>query len=78
MNQYEVVRVVLLRGNRTFSASVANLRAPEVGDIGTILEVYTQPEVAYEVECSDSGTGRTIWLEAMYPEEIELFQITAN
>ena len=78
MNQYEVVRVVLLRGNRTFSASVANLRAPEVGDIGTILEVYTQPQAAYEVECSDPATGLTNWLEAMYPDEIELLQSAAH
>lgn len=78
MNQYEVVRVVCLRGNRSFHPSVTNLRAPEVGDIGTILEVYTQPEVAYEVECSDSTTGITNWLEAMYSYEIELVQSEAN
>lgn len=78
MNQYEVVRVVSLRGNRNFRASVANLRAPEIGDVGTILEVYTQPEVACEVECSDPGTGISSWLEAMYPEEIEVLQINVD
>ncbi len=74
MHQYEVVRVVSLRGNRPFHPSVTNRRAAEVGDIGTILEVYTQPDVAYEVECSDPTTGITTWLEAMYPDEIELLQ----
>ncbi len=78
MNQYEVVRVVSLRGNRPSDSSITKLRTPEVGDIGTILEVYTQPEVAYEVECSDSATGITNWLEAMYPDEIELLQSEAN
>jgi len=32
-----------------------------------ILEVYAD---AYEVECSDSD-GSTVWLEAMYPDEME-------
>nr|WP_295784066.1 hypothetical protein [Rhodoferax sp.] len=78
MNQFEVVRVVSLRENRPFHPSITNLRAPEVGDIGMILEVYTQPEAAYEVECSDPATGVTKWLEAMYPDEIELLQSEAH
>jgi hypothetical protein len=45
-----------------------------VGDVGTILEVYETPELAFEVECSDPGSGITIWLEAIYPEELELVQ----
>jgi hypothetical protein len=72
MHQYEVVRVVFLRPNHSFHLTVTNRCIPEVGDIGTILEIYTQPEVAYEVECSDPATGSTFWLEAMYPDEIEL------
>ena len=78
MKQYEVVRVVSLRGNRPFYPSVTNLQVPAEGDIGTILEVYTQPEAAYEEECSDPATGITKWLEAMYPDEIELLQSAAH
>lgn len=74
MHQYAVVRVVSVHGNRPFYSSGANQRIPEVGDIGTIVEVYSQPDVAYEVECSDPTTGITLWLEAMYPDEIELIQ----
>ena len=78
MHQYEVVRVTSLRGNRTFHPSATNRRIPSVGDIGTILEVYTQPEAAYEVECSDPATGVTIWLEAMYPDEIKVLHDSAR
>lgn len=67
MKQFDVVKVTTIRGDRFAGAEVFDKRAPAVGDVGTILEVYAN---AYEVECSDSD-GSTVWLEAMYPEEIE-------
>jgi hypothetical protein len=76
--QYEVVRVVAIRGKRFSCAQVHFERLPEVGDIGTILEIYETPELAFEVECSRSADGTTVWLEAMYPEELELFQGAAQ
>lgn len=70
-HQFDVVRVASIRADRFAEASVANQRPPAVGDKGTILEVYESPEPAYEVECCDPSTGVTIWLEAMYPEELK-------
>ena len=70
MNQYQVVKVVAIRDNRFASRPIPFQRYPAIGDSGVILEVYTDPEPAFEVECSDPNTGVTIWLEAMYPEEL--------
>ena len=70
--QFDVVRVVCIRGNRFENKKVFYQRHPKVGDIGTVVEVYANPTPAYEVECSDPSTGITIWLEAMYAEEIAL------
>ena len=33
---------------------------------------YTAPELAYEVECVDPMTGETLWLSAMFPDELEV------
>ena len=67
MRQFDVIKVTAIRSDRFAGAEVFDKRAPIVGDVGTILEVYA---AAYEVECSDLD-GSTIWLEAMYPDEIE-------
>jgi hypothetical protein len=69
--QYEVVRVISIRDDRFSQAQVFYQRLPTIGDVGTVLEVYTDPEIGYEVECSDPSTGATVWLEPMYPEELE-------
>ncbi len=76
-NQYDVVRVVRLRDDRFVGERVFYDRPPQVGDIGAVVEVYTSPSIGYEVECVDTVTGFTIWLDAMYPEEIELVQRVA-
>ena len=70
MKQYDVVKVIGFRDDRFESAKVHFLRRPRIGDIGTIVEVYSKPEVGYEIECCDSA-GATIWLEALYPGELE-------
>jgi len=69
--QYTVVRVGAIRGGRFNGQPVYEVRHPLVGDVGTVVEVYHSPELAYEVECSDSSTGETIWLSAMFPDEVE-------
>jgi len=66
MKQFDVVKVIAIRGSRFADDEGFDKRAPRVGDVGTILEVYAD---AYEVECSDSD-GSTIWLTAMYPDEL--------
>ena len=69
MQQYDVVKIQSFRNDRFSSLQPAYQRNPLIGDIGTIVEIYTTPETGFEVECSDPN-GITIWLEAMYPEEL--------
>lgn len=69
--QYSVVRVSAIRDGRFDGPSVHDARHPRVGDIGAVLEVYTAPELAYEVECADPQTGENLWLNAMFPDELE-------
>jgi hypothetical protein len=66
-----VVRVAAIRGDRFTGRKIFYSRLPLVGDIGAVLDVHEKPELGYEVECCDPTTGTTIWLEAMYPDEIE-------
>jgi hypothetical protein len=68
MKQYDVVRVAAIRGDRFARERPQYQRHPQVGDTGTILEVYAD---AFEVECSEARTGVTIWLEAMFPDELQ-------
>ena len=71
LREYEVVRVIAIHDDRFALTLDLDERSPVIGDIGTIVEAYTAPEPAFEVECSDPTTGTTIWLRAMYPEELE-------
>ena len=68
---YAVVRVVAIREDRFADEKVFYQRHPRVGDVGTVLETFTSPDLAYEVECSDADSGETIWLDAMYPDEVD-------
>ena len=69
MNQYDVVRVAAIRGDRFASKSPRFQRHPQVGGVGTILEVYGD---AFDVKCCERDTGVTIWLEAMLPDGLEV------
>ena len=71
LQPYAEVRVVAIRENRFAGEKVFYRRLPEPGDIGTIVDIYLAPELAYEVECVDPDTAETVWLDAMYPDEIE-------
>ena len=68
MKQYDIVRVAAIRGERFAGERPGFRRHPQVGDVGTIVEVYTD---AFEVECCERDTGVTIWLEAMFPDELQ-------
>ena len=68
MKQYDVVRVAAIRDDRFASGQPHFQRHPRLGDVGTILEVYGD---AFEVECSERDTGVTIWLEPMFPDELQ-------
>ena len=69
MKQYDVVRVAAIRGDRFASERPDFQRHPQVGDIGTILEVY---DGAFEVECSDPQTGFHHLVGAMFADELEM------
>jgi len=68
--QYDVVRILEIRASALSLDDAFDLRAPVIGDIATIIEVYNSPP-GYELECSDSN-GITQWLIAFSPDEVEL------
>ena len=53
IRQFDVVRVKAIRDNRFAGATTYFERLPQLGDVGAVLEVYSKPELAYEVECSN-------------------------
>ncbi len=71
LQPYAEVRIVAIREDRFAGEKVFYRRLPRSGDVGTIVDTYVTPELAYEVECVDPNTGETIWLDAMYPDEVE-------
>lgn len=69
MKEYDVVRVVAIRDDRFRGQQPHFQRHPQVGDVGTIVMDYG---TAFEVECSEGRTGVTIWLNAMFPDELQI------
>jgi hypothetical protein len=67
---YDVVKIKKLHKPIDFQSDEISVRAPIVGDVATVIEVYTTPP-GYELECSGKH-GITIWLHAFEPEEVEL------
>lgn len=72
--QYDVVKLTKLLAPLDDSDDEFNLRQPVVGDVATIIEVYSKPP-GYELECSDHN-GITLWLMAFHPDDIELELVT--
>lgn len=68
--QYDVVKIMAFSLEQAALADESNLRQPEVGDIATIIELYSSPS-GYELECSDAN-GITQWLMAFRPEYVVL------
>lgn len=68
--QYDIARVTQLRTAGPQLVDAFNLRAPAVGDIATVLEIYDNPP-GYELECSDEN-GITQWQMAFRAEDIVL------
>jgi hypothetical protein len=68
--QYDTVRVVGLHKAVNFERDACNHRAPRIGDIACIIEVYSEP-VGYELECS-AANGETEWLLSFSLSDIEL------
>lgn len=69
-NQYDAVTLKRIHMPIAQLDDEFNLRAPKVGDVAYIVEVYSNP-ARYDLECSDAN-GITQWLLSFRPDEIEL------
>ena len=69
--QHDVVRIVKMVRNFEYVKSPINLRRPAVGDRCTIVEIYDNAELGYELECTNAA-GETQWLLTYAANEIEL------
>lgn len=72
-SQYDVVRIINLTScqpGRSCSFGIIGQEAPAVGDIATVVEVYSDP-LGYELECCDAD-GSTRWVMAFSPSDIVL------
>jgi hypothetical protein len=68
--QYDCVTIVALKKTATFTSDLFNFRQPQVGDVATIVEIYTNPK-GYELECcNDKGLAE--WLCSFDPKNIKL------
>ncbi len=71
--QYELVRVrQLLRTPESYDGWRVNQRPPQVGDVGTLLDILHAPGIpdSYVVESSDAD-GVTVWLGDFAEDELE-------
>lgn len=61
----------MAEGERLIEAlrDLPSTRQPRVGDAAVVIEFH-QAGHAFEVECSDPANGETIWLDAMYIDEL--------
>jgi hypothetical protein len=76
MKEFDTVEIVRLnRPDRPYDGTAPVMRAPRVGDTGSIVNIYTsEGEVTgYMVEEVDMD-GNTIWLADFMPDEIRLVQ----
>lgn len=71
--QYDVVRILEILNTEKINGCDSGIGygSPKVGDIGTIVEIYTNPYLGYDIECSDDQ-GMTKWLTVFKPSEIKL------
>lgn len=77
LQQYDVVRITAL--NEQFSSSSVWLgsNVPTVGDEVTVIEVYEQPSLAYDLECVASD-GSTKWAATFKSGDVDLELVRQN
>jgi len=65
---FDVVKIIKL--NRTFDLKEITIgeRVPKVGDKATIVEIYNNPILGYELECVGKDAS-TIWLTTFNPND---------
>lgn len=62
--QFDVVTLLRVPQLDAEAFLKTNRRLPRIGDVATILEIYTQPPrrcLAYGLECCDLGSHETEW-----------------
>lgn len=67
---YDVVRLIAIDNDELLLSDAFNIRAPKVGDIATILEIYSDPP-GFELECCDKS-GSTEWLLGVQENDVLL------
>lgn len=77
LKEYDVVRVTKLdQPNRHYDGTESVKRLPQIGDLGTIVHVYSGAQdinPAYIVECVDRN-GFTVWMADFTAGELELVE----
>ncbi len=68
LKQYSVVKLQGIKKQFKDEDLKFNKRHPRIGDIATIVEIYEQPTLGYELECSEEN-GATEWLVTFSPSE---------
>jgi len=72
IEQFDIVKIRSIKKQQVLQKMSQDKCSAKAGDIATILEVFQNPVLGYELECSDSTTGETIWLSGFKHDEIEL------
>jgi hypothetical protein len=72
LKPYDRVRVTAIRDDRFATLPIHYRRHPEVGGVAVIVHTH-QADSAYEVECSHASSGETLWLDAMYIDELTCY-----
>jgi Domain of unknown function (DUF4926) len=77
--QYDVIKIldILNPEKQKGCGSGLGYGAPKIGDIGTIVEIYTDPSLGYDIECCDEQ-GATKWLTIFEPSEIKMELVWEN
>jgi len=68
-NQYDIVRIVRLNRPFALKECLPGKRTPKVGDKATIIEIYTNPTLGYELE-STNQAGETEWLVSIRSSDL--------
>lgn len=72
LREYDIVRVARLRVvSREFTGTASVMRAPRVGDIGTICHEHTSDATAPVVVEMVDQDGLTVWLADFHRDELE-------
>ena len=70
IKQYDVVKIIKINNLNNFTIDSFNKKVPKIGDIATIVEIYNNPSLGYELECTN-GNG-TNYLHSFFDSDIEL------